>query len=161
MSFSKSLLSSCALTSVVFAASLAPLALFGQKPITVQVGQRPVFSGQLRDLSTPYLGLAVSTSLGAGLVALAIAGWRQSSRQVSQVERQLAELDQQVQEKSALIEDLAFSEAKLKALGLESFLSAEVGQELTPATLLKSVESTADDDTESSSAPELLVGLTS
>ena len=124
MSFSKSLLSSCALTGVVFAASLAPLALFGQKPVTVQVGQRPVFSGQLRDLSTPYLGLAVSTSLGAGLVALAFAGWRQSSRQVSRVERQLAELDQQVQEKSALFDDLAFSEAKLKALWLESFLQA-------------------------------------
>ncbi|MEO0539556.1 MAG: hypothetical protein AAFZ80_01695 [Cyanobacteria bacterium P01_A01_bin.105] len=108
---------------MVFAASLTPLALFGHKPVTVQVGPRPIFSGQLRDLSTPYLGLAVSASMGAGLLTLAMAGWRQSQRQVNQVERQLAELDQQVQEKSALIEDLAFSEAKLKALGLEAFLS--------------------------------------
>ncbi|MEL7503408.1 MAG: hypothetical protein AAFN18_13180 [Cyanobacteria bacterium J06554_6] len=142
MSFSKSLLSSSALAGIVFATSLVPLALFGAKPLTVQVGQRPVFSGQLRDLSTPYLGLAVSASVGAGLVALAISGWRQSQRQVSQVERQLAELDQQVQEKSALIEDLAFSEAKLKALGLEVFLQSESGEgtPLTAAALLQSVE---------------------
>ncbi|MEO1589876.1 MAG: hypothetical protein AAFU71_01155 [Cyanobacteria bacterium J06632_22] len=155
------MLSSCALAGVVFAASLAPLALFGQKPLTVQVGQRPVFSGQLRDLSTPYLGLAVSTSMGAGLVALAIAGWRQSSRQVSQVERQLAELDQQVQEKSALIEDLAFSEAKLKALGLEAFLQAETGPDLTPATLIQSVERASGANQVSPSPSELLAGLRS
>ena len=161
MSFSKSFLSSCALASVVFGASLAPLALFGQKPITVEVGQRPVFSGQLRDLSTPYMGLAVSTSVGAGLVALAVFGWRQSSRQVSRVERQLAELDQQVQEKSALIEDLAFSEAKLKALGLEAFLQAEDGQSLTPATLFKSVDRASNVGQVPATSTGMMVGLRS
>ena len=160
MSFSKCLLSSSAIAGVVFTASLAPLALFGHQPLTVQVGQRPIFSGQLRDLSTPYLGLAVSTSVGAGLIALAFSGWRQSNRQVSQVERQLAELDQQVQEKSALIEDLAFSEAKLKALGLETFLQPEGSPDLTPASLLKSVERQAA-ATQAAVSTELLAGVQS
>jgi hypothetical protein len=129
MSFSKSLFSASLLAGVVFSIAVTPLALLGAKPLTIQFGQRPVFAGQLRDLSMPYLSVVTTASLGLGVASLALAGWRQSSQQISQYAKKMSELDQQLQEKKALIEDLAFSEAKLKALGLETFLDQGTGLE--------------------------------
>lgn len=143
MSFSKSLVSSGLLAGAVFAIAVAPMAIFGSKPLTVHVGQRPVFTGQLRDLSLPYMGATTAASIGLGFASLAFAGWSSSSRNVRLVQKQMSELDRQLQEKEALIEDLAFSEAKLKALGLDAFLGqdVELGNQLTRSALEKSVAS--------------------
>jgi hypothetical protein len=125
MSFPRFLLSSTLLAGTVFSFSVLPLAMFGHKTVDIRLGSRTVFVGQLRDLAPPYLGVATAASLGLGMASLALAGWRHSSQKITAFEKQMSELDRQLQEKDSLIEDLAFSEAKLKALGLESFLNGD------------------------------------
>jgi hypothetical protein len=62
----KFVLTPVVVSAAVFAAMTLPLAIFGSKPVTIQLQQEPVFQGQLRDVATPYLGLATALSLGGG-----------------------------------------------------------------------------------------------
>lgn len=109
----------------VFAALTLPLAAFGSKPVTIQFQEEPVFSGQLRDVATPYLGLATLLSLGAGLASVAVTGWQQSTRKSSQVEEKLDSLAQILKEKEAQLENLLLSESRISASGLDGFLDED------------------------------------
>jgi len=62
------------LSAAVFGVLTLPLAMLGSKPVTIQFQEEPIFQGQLRDVATPYLGLASVLSLGAGLASVAITG---------------------------------------------------------------------------------------
>jgi hypothetical protein len=125
MSLSRCFLSSALLAGVVFSAATLPLTALGSKSVTIQLEEEPVFIGQVKEIAGPYLGLATAISLGAGVVSLATAGWRQSSRKVSLAEEQMSTLKQQLTENMALIESLKYSEARLEASGLEFFLKDE------------------------------------
>lgn len=122
MTFSRNLLSSVLLAGAVFAIATLPLAMFGAKPVAVQVEGKPAFAGPFRDLSTPYLGLALAMSIGAGVTHLSLNGWRHAARQLNRAEEQLTTLKQQVSEKDVLIESLTFSPQRLQVAGLEQFL---------------------------------------
>lgn len=113
----------------VFATLTLPLALFGNKPVTIQLQEEPVFQGKLRDVSTPYLGLASLISLGVGVASVALTGWRRSTRKSSEVEAQLSTLAQSIQEKEAQLEALKLSESRLAASGLKAFLDEELPQD--------------------------------
>lgn len=78
------------LSATVLATLTLPLVFLNKKPVTIQLQEEPVFQGQLRDISTPYLGLASVLSLGAGVAIAAFFGWLISSRKSSQVETQLS-----------------------------------------------------------------------
>lgn len=110
------------LSVTVLAILTLPLLLLSKKPITIQLKKEPVFQGQLRDISTPYLGLASVISLGAGVASAAFSGWRISSRKSSQVEVQLSNLTRNIQEKEAQIEALQRSELKIADPQLKAFL---------------------------------------
>jgi hypothetical protein len=114
------------LSATVFAALTLPLGVLGSKPVTINLQQEQVFQGQLRDVATPYLGLASVLSLGAGLASVAITGWRLSTRKSSQVEAQLSAIAQHLQEKEAQLEALKLSESRLEASGLSKFIDEEV-----------------------------------
>jgi hypothetical protein len=114
------------LSATVFAALTLPLGVLGSKPVTINLQQEQVFQGQLRDVATPYLGLASILSLGAGLASVAITGWRLSTRKSSQVEAQLSAIAQHLQEKEAQLEALKLSESRLEASGLSKFIDEEV-----------------------------------
>src|SRR3712207_3688813 len=92
------------ISAAVFGALTLPLALLGSKPVTIQLQGEPVFYGQLRDVATPYLGLASAISLGAGIASVAVSGWRSSTRKSSQAEAQLSNLAQHLKEKEAELE---------------------------------------------------------
>ncbi|NEO97270.1 MAG: hypothetical protein F6K58_00845 [Symploca sp. SIO2E9] len=116
------------LTPIVFSASVfavlsLPLALLGPNEINLQMEKEQIFHGRLRDVATPYLGLAAAISVGAGVTSVAVAGWRESSRKSAQVEEQLLTLKQDLQEKEGVLEKLKLSESKLTASGLKEFLS--------------------------------------
>jgi len=51
----KFILTPALLSAAVFATLTLPLAVFGSKPVTIQLQQEPVFQGQLRDVATPFL----------------------------------------------------------------------------------------------------------
>jgi len=122
----KFLLTPVVLSATVFGALTLPLALLGQQPVTIQLQKEPVFQGQLRDVATPYLGLATAVSVGAGLASVAVTGWRLSTRKSSQVEAQLSAIAQHLQEKEAQLEALKLSESRLCAAGLSAFIDEEV-----------------------------------
>lgn len=125
MNLSHRLLSSALLAGAVFSITALPLTMLGEKPVTVQLEERPVFVGQLRELARPYLALATGISLGVGAVSLAVSSWRSAADKLERSEAALATLRQQLDEKNALVEQLRFSETRLQLSGLEQFLQAE------------------------------------
>jgi len=122
----KFVLTPVVISAAVFAALSLPLAVLGKKPIAIQLQQEPVFQGQLRDIATPYLGLASAMSVGAGIASVALTGWRFSSRKSSQAEAQLLELEQNLKAKEAQLEALKLSEARIEASLLSGFVDEEV-----------------------------------
>ncbi|WAL62052.1 hypothetical protein [Thermocoleostomius sinensis] len=122
MNLSHRLLSSALLAGAVLSAALLPLATVGAKPVTIQLEERPVFVGQLRELAAPYIALATGLSLGVGAVSLSVLSWQQASRKLSRYETDMSALRQQLAEQEALVERLKFSETKLQTSGLEQFL---------------------------------------
>ncbi|HEY9797511.1 MAG TPA: hypothetical protein V6D30_17840 [Leptolyngbyaceae cyanobacterium] len=122
----KFVLTPVVISAAVFAALSLPLAVLGKKPIAIQLQQEPVFQGQLRDVATPYLGLASAMSVGAGIASVALTGWRFSSRKSSQAEAQLLELEQNLKAKEAQLEALKLSEARIEASLLSGFVDEEV-----------------------------------
>jgi len=114
------------LSAAVFGTLTLPLALLGSKPVAIQLQQEQVFQGQLRDVATPYLGLATVLSFGAGLASVAVTGWRMSTRKSSLVEAQLSDLEQNLKEKEAQLEALNVSEPRLEASGLSAFVDETI-----------------------------------
>ncbi|MUL35774.1 hypothetical protein [Gloeocapsopsis dulcis] len=126
--FKKFVLPPVLLSTGIFATLTLPLALLGSKSVAIQLQEEPVFHGKLRDVATPYLGLASLLSLGTGVASVTVAGWQQSSRKSAQVEQQLSGLQKSLQEKEEQLEQLKLSESRLATVGLNSFLEGEVSQ---------------------------------
>ncbi len=122
----KFVLTPVVISAAVFGTLTLPLALLGKQPVTIQLQQEPVFQGQLRDVATPYLGLASAISLGAGLASVAFTGWRRSTHKSSQVEAQLSELAKHLQEKELQLEALKLSDSRLVASGLDAFVDEDM-----------------------------------
>ncbi|GAB4133960.1 MAG: hypothetical protein Fur0046_05280 [Cyanobacteria bacterium J069] len=94
----------------------------GSQPLTVHLENQPIFAGQVKELSGPYLGFAAALSLGAGITSLAMLSWSQSSRKLSRVEDEMSDLRQQLKDRENELESVRFSETRLSAAGLDSFL---------------------------------------
>lgn len=117
------------LSAAVFSALTLPLAVLGDEPVTIQVQKESIFQGKLRDIATPYLGLAAAISIGTGIATVAVTGWQQSSRKSQQTKDQLSELEQNLKKKEELLESLKMSDAGLEASGLKMFLEEEIKPE--------------------------------
>lgn len=98
------------------------MAAMGSQPLTVHLENQPIFAGQLKELSGPYLGLATAVSLGAGVTTLALLSWSNSSRKLSKAEDEVSDLRQKLKDKENELESLRFSETRLASAGLEAFL---------------------------------------
>lgn len=118
----KFVLTPAVVSAAVFATLTLPLAALGSKPVTIQFQKEPVFQGQLRDVATPYLGLASALSLSAGVASVAVTGWRISSRKSSEAAARLSNLEQHLKEKEALLEQFKLSESRVTAAGLTAFV---------------------------------------
>ena len=131
------------LSATVLAILTLPLVFLNKKPITIQLQEEPIFQGQLRDISTPYLCLASVLSLGAGIASAAFSGWQISSRKSSQVEAQLLRLTQNIQEKEAQIKALQSSESQLADSRLIAFLDeAAFSKPVTTSPSFASIDQT-------------------
>ncbi len=123
-SLGKFLIPATLTAGAVFSVLATPLALFGSESVNVQF-QGETFDGQLRDIATPYLGLAGILSLGAGVASIALTGWRQSGQQASKTEQQLLRVQQQLKEREAQLQSSFLSDQHLDASGLSFFLEDE------------------------------------
>ncbi|HBE16902.1 MAG TPA: hypothetical protein DEG17_22170 [Cyanobacteria bacterium UBA11149] len=130
-SLKKYILTPLMVSATVFSALTLPLAVFGDEPVTIQVQKESLLQGKIRDIATPYLGLAGAISLSTGIATVALTGWRQSSRKSQQTQDQLSELEQHLKKKQELLEAIKMSEAGLEASGLKIFLEAEIQPEIS------------------------------
>jgi hypothetical protein len=124
MTTSRSLVFSVFLSGLVFSGATLLFTMMGSRPLTIELDDRPVFTGRVQDLATPYLGAVTGLSFGIGLTSFALLGWRDTSRRLEQATAQVSALKQQLQLQEGMVESLKFSEAKLRASGLNFFLDA-------------------------------------
>jgi hypothetical protein len=118
----KFLLPPALLSASIFCSLTLPLAFLGSKPIEIQLQKEPIFAGQIKDIATPYLGLATAISLGACVTSIAVTGWRQSVHQKNQIKQQLDDLQLLLKANEAQLDELKLDELRLKATGLDCFL---------------------------------------
>lgn len=116
-------------SATVFSAMTIPLAFMGDKQIGIKFQEEPFFSGKLRDVATPYIVLSTALSLGAGISVAACIGWQLASRKEAEVEQQLSILEQHLQQKDELLNELKLSEYRLQVSGLHKFLDDELPAE--------------------------------
>jgi hypothetical protein len=110
----------------VFSAMSLPLALFGDKPISIRFEEEPIFDGRLRDIAPPYVVLITTISLGAGISAAAIGGWKNSSRKSVAFKKHLSTLEQHLEEKEQMLKEMKLSDSRLQVAGLSKFLDEEL-----------------------------------
>ncbi len=151
MSFPRHLLASSLFAATVFSAATFPLAAMGSQPLTIQLDEQPMFAGQIKELAGPYVGLATVISLGAGVASMAMMSWSKSSRKLGHAEDEMSVLRQELQNKENQIERLRFSDSKLAAAGLESFLEPK---EVAMTATLSTSEAVAEPPVAILSTPE-------
>ena len=122
MATSRSLLLSVCLSGFVFSAATLPLLFLGSRPITVEVEEKPLLTGRIQDLASPYLGLVAGLSAGVGLLALSLTEWRNTARTLNQTRDRVSTLEQQLRQQEHQVESLKFSESMLQSQGLSFFL---------------------------------------
>lgn len=128
LSIKKFLLQALVIPGTVFCAATLPLAVWGSERVAIEFRDEPVFTGQLRQIASPYLALATAVSIGAGLAAVATAGWQQSHQKSARVEQELSALRQALKEKEIELENLKVSDSRLAAFGLSSFLEDDIAE---------------------------------
>ncbi len=106
----------------VFSLMSLPLATLGDKQIAIKFQEEPVFYGKLRDIAIPYVVFATALSVGSGISALALCGWRNSSSKSAKIQQELSNLEQHLQQKEALLKEWEVSEPRLQISGLNAFL---------------------------------------
>jgi flagellar biosynthesis chaperone FliJ len=127
------------LPSAVFAISTLPLAMLSTQQVAIDLQEETVFTGQLRDIATPYLAAATAVSVTVGIAGVAVTGWKQSKNKSSELEAQLQEQQNALKKKEEQIEELKLSPSVLEAAGLESFLE-ENRPELQPVMVTAMAE---------------------
>ncbi|MGF1496820.1 MAG: hypothetical protein ACFB8W_08350 [Elainellaceae cyanobacterium] len=125
MSFPKSFVTSSVLAGITFCSATLPMAALNSTSVAIQLDEDPVFMGQIEDIAAPYLGFATAISLGVGAISLSTMSWRHASKKLSDAEDQIQALRHQLQEQEGLIESLQFSETRLEAAGLSSFIEED------------------------------------
>ncbi|AFZ01987.1 hypothetical protein [Calothrix sp. PCC 6303] len=116
-------------SAAVFSAMSLPLALFGDKPVNIRFEEEPIFDGRLRDIAPPYVVLITTLSLGAGISAAAISGWRSSSRRSIKFKNHLSTLEQHLEEKEQMLKEMKLSDSRIQVNGLRGFLDEELSFE--------------------------------
>jgi hypothetical protein len=110
------------LPSAVFAVSTLPLAMLSTQQVAIDVQEETIFTGQLRDIATPYLALATTVSVTVGIAGVAVTGWKQSQSKSSELAVKLEEQRNALKKKEEQLEELKLSPSVLEATGLDSFL---------------------------------------
>lgn len=110
----------------VFSASAVPLTLYGSQPLAVQFKEERIFEGQLREVATPYLAISGFLSLGTSLTICAALGWRRAAQNAEFAEAQLLEVEKQLKQKEAQLQNTLMSEAYLADSNLKFFLDEDV-----------------------------------
>jgi uncharacterized membrane-anchored protein YhcB (DUF1043 family) len=108
------------ISGAVFAAFMLLLATKGSEQVEVQLDNKQVFYGDLKDVVTPGVGAALS--LGIGVTGALIVGWGQSKRKTLELENRLSNLQNRLAQQNSEIEALKVSPANPALSQLRWFL---------------------------------------
>jgi hypothetical protein len=70
--------------------------------------------------------LITTLSLGVGVSAAAISGWKSSARKSVEVEKHLSHLEQHLDEKDQMLREMKLADSRLQVAGLSVFLDEEL-----------------------------------
>jgi hypothetical protein len=122
----KILMPTVLVSGTLFACLVVLLTTQGSKSVEVQVDNRNMFYGQLKDvISPPVAAFLTALSLGAGVTTALALGWGQSVRETSELEKQMTNLRKLISEKESQIEELKVSPSNLVRSQLTWFLEEE------------------------------------
>lgn len=121
----RSLLPAIFAGGTIFTAIAFPFALNRSQVVGLEVQNQPVLSTELKNLSAPYLGVAGTISATVGLGILGISGWRHAASKAEAAEAQVSKLQKELLFQKGELERIKFSEARLQAYNLDSFVEAK------------------------------------
>lgn len=102
--FKKVVLPTVAISGMIFAGFAAFLAQYGSDRIDIQVDNQNVFYGELRDIVSPQIGVALGLTLG--VASIAVIGYSKSVSKVELLEKKLLSIKTAISDKDAQIEEL-------------------------------------------------------
>lgn len=101
--FNKVALPTVAISGMIFAGFAAFLAQYGSERIEVEVENQNVFYGEVRDIISPQIGVALGLTLG--MASIAVIGYSKSATKVELLEKQLSSIKKAISDKDAQIEE--------------------------------------------------------
>lgn len=102
--FKKVVLPTVAISGMIFAGFATFLAQYGSERIEVRVDNQNLFYGEVRDIVSPQIGVALGLTLGVASVA--VIGYSKSATKVELLEKQLSSIKKAISDKDAQIEEL-------------------------------------------------------
>lgn len=122
----KFVLPSLITSGIVFAVMTVPLGIMGDNQVGIKVQEESLFYGKLRDIAAPYVIFATLLSIGTGISVAALGALGDSTRESLDYKNELFRVREDLQQKQQLLQELQFSESRLQASGLNSFLPDEI-----------------------------------
>jgi hypothetical protein len=105
------------------------LATQGSKPIEIQLESKQVFYGELRDVVSPPVGALFS--IGVALGVASVLGWQQSTKRSTELEQKVLQMQNQISNKDAQIQELKVAPLSPMLSKLKWFL--DVDENVTPS----------------------------
>lgn len=118
----KALVCSACVSGGIFAATAVPFAMYSSQPVELQLQNQQVFSSELNALSAPYLGVTGAFSVALGTGILGVTGWRLAASKSEAEKNKASELERNLLACKSALEKMQFSDTRLKAQNLETFL---------------------------------------
>ncbi|MBF2066768.1 MAG: hypothetical protein IGS39_20470 [Calothrix sp. C42_A2020_038] len=95
----------------------------GSKPVQIQLENRQVFDGQLRDILTPQIGALLT--LGVTVATASVLAWHQSAKESSKLEKRVSQLQTEILYKDAQISELKVAPTSPMLSSLNWFLDRD------------------------------------
>lgn len=102
--FKKVVLPTLAISGMIFAGFATFLGQYGSERIDVEIDNQNVFYGELKDIVSPQIGVALGLTLG--IASVAVIGYSKSTSKVELLEKQLSSIKKAISDKDAQIEEL-------------------------------------------------------
>lgn len=104
MMFKKIVLPTVAISGMIFVGFATFLAEYGSERIEVQVDNQNLFYGEIRDIVSPRMGVALGLTLG--VASIGVIGYSKCASKVELLEKKLSSIKKAISDKDAQIEEL-------------------------------------------------------
>ncbi|MEO1184277.1 MAG: hypothetical protein AAFX46_05980 [Cyanobacteria bacterium J06636_27] len=102
--FKKVVLPTVAVSGMIFVGFAVLVAQYGSERIEIQLDNQSFFHGEVRDVVSPRMGVALGLMLGVG--SISVIGYSQSASKLKKLEKQLSSVQKTVLEKDVQIKEL-------------------------------------------------------